>query len=456
MNTNCFVITRTLFVSFLFVVLSASAVCAVPDSNDISQNYADKFSNWLRTNSDQDTGLPFSHVGDARFQHWTITYDAAVVALAYSAVGKYSDAKKILDYYIDTPQIWRLGGIIECYVAGKTFLGKDWSVRGGANIWIGIAAINLYLSTKEQKYLELAEKIANFTASLQNSDNKDANYGGIALGPKGDPAYSKDQYIGCDLGMPEFYRVYATEVSIDGYALFQRLFQVTKKNTYQLAAANCLQWLKNNAWNKSEHRFNRGYKDQMVATDVQSWGISALGVDGLNFIEPGAAERMIAFVEENCLSESSFVLAGKTMIIRGVDFTDKKRVGELKRLQMVSFEWTFQLINAYGRLAHDYKQLGENKKAEIYRSKREQLLEQLLAAASEDSSGLAFPYATLSDAEIGHENKTPSTGSLSAVGGAWAILAIQESDPLTQYSCIDLANRSKQIGKSHNHSSQVR
>jgi len=436
--------TRIVAVSLLLFSLNGAVLCAELNADVSNAHHAENFLTWLMVNRDKDSGLPFSHVGDERFQHWTITYDSAVVALAYSAAGKYAEAKKILDYYIGTPQVWRLGGIIECYVAGKSLLGKDWSVRSGANIWMGIAGLNLYLNTGDQKYLEFAEKIADFALSLQNTDKQGGNFGGIALGPKGDPAYPADQYLGYDLEKPEFSRVYATEITIDSYALFHSLFQATGKTKYQLAAADCLHWLKSSAWNKFEHRFNRGYQDETVATDVQSWGISALGVDGLNYIEPGAAERVVEFVEKNCLSESPFVVPDKnTVMIRGVDFTDKKRIVELKRPPMISFEWTFQLINAYSRLANDYMQLGENKKAEIYLQKKEQLLKQLLAVAISDSGGLAFPYATLSDAEIGHENRTPTAGNLSTIGGAWAVLAIKGCDPLAVHSCVDSTRPSK-------------
>ena len=433
-------LTRFVTSGFLFFLMSGTALCVEPTADVRGTDHSENYLTWLMVNRSQETGLPFSHVGDERFQHWTITYDAAVVALAYSASGKYAEAGKILDYYIETPEVWRLGGIIECYIAGKPFSGKDWSVRSGANIWMGIAGFDLYLKTGDKKYLEFAEKIADFALSLQDTDKQSGNFGGVAVGPKGDAAYPADQYIGYDIEKPEFYQVYATEVTIDAYALFHKLFQSAGKEKYQLAAADCLHWLKSGAWNKSEHRFNRGHQDETVATDVQSWGVSALGVEGLDYIEPGVAEKVIEFVEKNCFSESSFTVPGKgSAIIRGVDFTDKKRMAELKRPQMISFEWTFQLINAYSRLASDYRRLGEAKKAEIYQQKKEKLLGQLLAGAISDSGGLAFPYATLSDAEIGHENRTPAAGNLSAIGGAWAVLAIKGCDPLAAYSSIDSA-----------------
>ena len=43
---------------------------------------------------------------------------------------------------------------------------------------------------------------------------------------------------------------------------------------------------------------------------------------------------------------------------------------------------------------------------------------------------LAYPYATLPEAVIGHEFKTPKKGTLSVIGVAWAVLALKGYDPL--------------------------
>lgn len=430
---------RIFFVSIFSFVLTAFALSAEVSVDDVSNaEYTEGFLTWLKVHSDSATGLPFSHVGDARFQGWTITYDAAVVALAYIADGKYTEAQKILDYYIATPEVWRLGGVIEAYIAGTSFTGTDWSVRSGANIWLGIAGIHLYRNVKDRKYLSLAETMAAVALSLQNTDINDPNFGGVALGPKGDPAYPQDQVIGYDIEKPAFDQIYATEVTIDAYALLRTLYFATGNEKYQRAAADCLHWLKVQGWHSAEQRFNRGYQDATVATDVQSWGVSAMGVAGLNAIAPGAAENLVAFVEEHCFVETSLMGAGKRLVsIRGVDFTDKKRVVDLGRSSLVSFEWTFQWINAYSRLAQDYEQLGEYEMAAKYQQKKQALLAPLLAVAVEDSGGLAFPYATLADVPIGHEYNTPAAGNLSAVGSAWAILAIKGLDPLWERDKYD-------------------
>jgi hypothetical protein len=393
-----------------------------------------KFQNWLVNNKDSITGLPHSHVGDDRFKNWAITYDSAVVTLAYIATGRIIDAKKILDFYIDTPNTWRLGGIIEAVNPTNPALGEDWSVRTGSNLWMGIASFYLYKSTGEIKYLNLAKRLANFALSLQNTDKKDLNFGGIRLGPTGGSNVASDQHFGYDQNQPSFYEIFATEHSIDGYALFNMLYQETEDTKYNEARDITLNWLKRVAYNKEEHRFNRGYKRQLdpaIATDTQSWGISALGIDILDTFESGLAGKMIELIEKNCVSEVFYTRPdGKKIKVKGADFIDYKTAAYLGRKPLVSPEWTFQLINAYRRLEIDFKQRKDDKKAATYGMKREELIGNMLNLSIEQNDTLAYPYATQAEAVIGHEYNTPRENNYSCIGVAYAILALSNFDPL--------------------------
>jgi len=406
-----------------------------------AENYKaqiEKFQNWLLINRDPTTGLPHSHVGDERFENWVITYDSAVVTLVYIAIGKIKDAKRILDFYIETPNAWRLGGIIEAVNPTNPALGEDWSVRTGSNLWMGIASFHLYKATGETKYLELARKLADFATSLQNNDEKDPNFGGIRLGPQGGGNVASDQHLGYDQNQPSFYEVFATEHSIDAYALFGMLYQEIKAVKYKDARNMTLLWLKNVGYNKEEHRLNRGYKrglDPVIATDIHSWGISALGVDVLDTFEPGLAEKMIEFVEKNCLSVVSYTKPdGQKVKVKGADFIDYKTAANLGREPLVSPEWTFQLINAYRRLELDFKQRGDTQKEIKYRQKREELIKSMLGLAIESNGALSYPYATQAGAVIGHEYATPKESNLSTIGVSYAILALTGFDPLVYLS----------------------
>lgn len=394
----------------------------------------DKFQNWLSINRDPATGLPHSHAGDERFENWAITYDSAVVTLAYIAAGKIIDAKRILGFYIETPNAWRLGGIIEAVNPANPALGEDWSVRTGSNLWMGMASFHLYKATGENKYLELAKKLADFAIAIQNNNEKDANFGGIRLGPQGQGNAANDQHLGYDHNQPSFYEVFATEHTIDAYALFNMLYQQTEDVKYKDAKDRALLWLKNVGYNKEEHRFNRGYNrgiDPAIAADIHSWGISALGVDVLDTFEPGLAEKITEFVENNCLSEASYTKPnGQKIKVKGVDFIDYKTAANSGRKPLVSPEWTFQLINAYRRLELDFKQHGDTQKEIKYRQKREELIKSMLTLAIESKGTLAYPYATEAEALIGHEYSTPKEGNLSSIGASYAILGLSAFEPL--------------------------
>jgi len=433
-----------LITTFGISIIALSIFFSLPGVSgaETAKNYKPqivKFQDWLENNRDPVTGLPHSHVGDERFENWAITYDSAVVILAYITTGKIDDAKRILDFYIDTPNAWRLGGIIEAVNPTNPALGEDWSVRTGSNLWIGISSFYLYKATGEDKYSELAKKLADFAISLQNNDKKDPNFGGIRLGPLGGPNVANDQHLGYDLNQPSFYEVFATEHNIDAYALFNMLYQETKEAKYKEAKEMVLSWLKNVGYNKEEHRFNRGYKqggvDPVIATDIHSWGVSALGADTLDTFESDLAEKMIEFVEKNCLSEVSYTKPnGQKIKVKGVDFIDYKTALNLGRKPLVSPEWTFQLINAYRRLELDFKQYGITQKEIKYRQKREELIESMLTLAIESGDTLTYPYATQVEAIIGHEYNTPKEGNYSSIGAAYAVLALSDFDPLRNFN----------------------
>ncbi|MCM8797601.1 MAG: hypothetical protein NC923_07005 [Candidatus Omnitrophica bacterium] len=436
--------------SILFIMVFPFGLTIFFASTLKAENYQPqvaKLENWLLTNRDQATGLLHSHVGDDRFENWAITYDSAVVTLAYIATGRISDAKRILDFYIQTPNAWRIGGIIEAVNPTNPALGEDWSVRTGSNLWMGLASFHLYKATGEAKYLELAKKLADFAVSLQNRDEKDPNFGGIRLGPQEEGHVAGDQHLGYDQNQPSFYEVFATEHNIDAYALFNMVYQETKDAKYKDARDKDLHWLKNVGYNKEEHRLNRGYKrglDPVVATDIHSWGISALGVDVLDTFEPGLAEKMIEFIEKNCLSETSYIKPdGQKVKVRGADFVDYKTATNLGRKPLVSPEWTFQLINAYRRLESDFKQRGDTKKEAKYRQKRQELIKAMLDLAIESDNTLAYPYATQAEAAIGHEYNTPKEGNLSTIGVSYGILALSDFDPLISSS------RANKIARRH-------
>ncbi|GAB6909164.1 exported hypothetical protein [Desulfosarcina cetonica] len=386
-----------------------------------------QLTNWLATHRGKASGLPLSHVGDKRFTNWCFTYDAAVTALAWVALKRTDEARRIIDFYISTAHAHRLGGIIEAVSAVPPYDGKDWSVRSGANLWLGLAAYRLYKATAEPRYLAFATRLGDFARGLQQN-------GGIRLGPSGDPASAVDQHFGYDPAMPAYADVFSTEATIDAFALFHQLQSEPKGKRFRQAAEACLDWLRRVAWNPVDKRFNRGFQrspDYSVASDVQAWGISALGLSRLDNIEKGAAEGMIRFVVAHCQSRVAYTRPdGITVQVVGIDFVDHGARAELKRPPLVSPEWTFQLANAYLRLADDFTRRGNTEKAQHYTRQREMLIDGIMAMATIRNNAAGLPYASLDDAAIGHENRTPAKGNLSTIGVAYGILALTGYDPL--------------------------
>jgi hypothetical protein len=426
---------RIWFTVILGLVAIGLPVLVHAQTQPISQlPQVQRLANWLLSHRGAESGLPFSHVGDLQLKDWCFTYDAAVATQAFIAQGQPGEAKRIVDFYITTQHTHRLGGIIEAVVAVPPYGGKDWSVRTGANIWLGLASYHLFKSTKDRKYLTFAAQMADFALGLQDRDSDSLTYGGVKLGPPGDSAVDGDQHFGYDPHLPGFEQIFSTEATIDAFALFDMLESEPGMERFKGGRQRCLRWLKKVAWNPEQHRFNRGFyqkPDFTVASDVHAWGISALGVSRLEAIEPGAAEQMVRFVEENCQATVSYRSPdGREVTVTGFDFVDHEALKGLKRPPMVSPEWTFQMANAYRRLSDDFEAMGENRKASTYAKKRNYLLKQMMAMVSTQDHAFGLPYATLGGVTVGHEHNTPAQGSFSTIGAAYGILAMTGFDPL--------------------------
>jgi hypothetical protein len=294
-----------------------------------------------------------------------------------------------------------------------------------------MAAFHLYRKTGEPEYLSLAKRLAELALSLQERDKGRVNYGGVSLGPPGEPGIPTDQHFAYNPANASFHEVYPTEGNLDAYALFNLLYLETREKRYQEARDAVVIWLKTQAYDRKAHRFFRGFEDETLATDVQSWGVSALGLDLLDTFEPGSAEKILDFVEDHCVSEVSFQKPdGRMVRVIGADFIDRRQAKLLGREPVVSPEWTFQLVNAYLRIAEDLEEKGEHEKALFHEKQRQALLESMRVMASRVEGGLSYPYASEGDAVIGHEYLTPRPGNLSVIGVAYGILALKEYDPL--------------------------
>jgi hypothetical protein len=385
----------------------------------------------LRSYADPESGLPVSHKGDLRLQDWATTYDAAVATMAYLALDDVDAARRIVDFYRSDPNAQRLGGLIEAVKASFPHNPQNGSVRTGANLWMGIAATHLYARTGDRTYLAFAEKIGDFGLRMQDSLAKNPTYGALRLGPRGDDSYDGDQHIEYDPNLPPFDEIFATEVTIDAYALFDMLASASNLPRFRDGRERALQWLKRTGWNREEGRFNRGYfgkPDLTVATDVHAWAVSALGPALLDTFAPNAVDTVVDFVEKHCWVSIEYERDDGTRVpTRGFDFIAQEALAQLRRPPVVSPEWTFQMANAYHRIALDTRDAARARKFE---EKRRTAIDGALKMAEKADDGLVLPYASLPDVPIGHEFNTPYAGNKSLIGVVYGILAIKGVDPL--------------------------
>lgn len=428
MNRYRKLVSAATLVCFLF----GSSPAAFSLSDDETKKQVNSFYKWILFHSNQNTELPSSHVGDPRLKEWCHTYDAAVCVLAFLAVGDVPRAKKIMDFYVNKELIRRLGGVIEAVLNfSKDGKGIDWQVRTGTNMWIGIASFHMYLATKDPEYLIFAQRQADFALSIQNSNPVSVNYGGIPLGPRGVPYNPKDQHILWEENAPEFVDIYSTEANISAWALLNMVASESSDPKYKVARKLVWDWLETVGFNAGEKRFNVGYykdPDMRFNADTHFWAISAFGPDGLNKWEQGLAHRFMEYAKDRTEVEITYKNdSGQEFKVKGYDFIDKEDAVSKLRGPMVSPEWTFRAAVAYSILA-DHEQNEDIR--EYYLSRREELIDSVMQMAKVKEGIASFPYASKGGAPIANEYSTPAPGHESVIGGAWAILALLDYDPL--------------------------
>jgi len=226
---------------------------------------------------------------------------------------------------------------------------EDWKPVAGENAWVTMAAVHLfhkkYFDNKTKKYcfsgdaveLRLAEELARAAIFLQ------AENGGIRMAPIG--TYGKEGDQG-----KTWYNLISTENNLSWYAAFRMLYQVTKKEAYLKAFSGIENYLQG-VWNEELKCFDQGmyFADgqwrpsrDYFATDVQTWGILALGCEKIDsWFGEGASYHMW---ESVCKFAGAKDDSGRLL---GVGFTDEH--------DRVSVEWTAGAICAARDISYHYR-----------------------------------------------------------------------------------------------------
>lgn len=367
----------------------------------------DKMYQWLKIRQNPRTGLVMSFEGDKDIASWAFLYDQALLIQVYNKFSDFSRAKKILDFFANDAKREN-GWFLNAYYVNDG-APAEFVLHCGPNIWLGLSIVQYTQATGDRKYLRIAEEIARNIIQLQNSDSDN----GIRGGPQ--------------------MSWYSTEHHLDAYALYKMLARATNMNKYELAAQKTLDWLVRHTYDRQDLPVKRGKGDSTIATDTYAWSIAAIGPEKLKTIGMDP-DKILEFVEENCLVEVNFNRPGGQVVkIQGFDFAPQLHVS---RGGVVSSEWTAQMVVSFKIMADYYFKYGQADKAAIYRDKAENYLGQLgkMIISSPSPSGQGegcLPYATQDYVDTGHGWMTPKgkhTGSVS--GTAYTILAYYDINPL--------------------------
>ncbi|MCG2711306.1 MAG: PilZ domain-containing protein [Candidatus Omnitrophica bacterium] len=355
---------------------------------------------WLISSQSSKTGLVISYDNDEGFQDVGFTYDQALSAFNFINLKQYKNAKRIFDFY-KSAALKVKGGYANAYdvITGNV---SEYIVHSGPSIYLALAMLRYEELTNEGSYHGVVEEIGQWLISLQNEKSDGSLPGGPDM-----------QWSG-------------TEHNIAAYKFFSKLFSKTKDRQYDIAAKKILSWLKNHAYNKKLKRFNRGTDDSMIATDVMSLSIIALGPSLLD--EMGVdIDLLVGSIEENCKTKVRFEnLLGKKVEVNGFDFCAPSSAG---RGGVISVEWTYQMIIAFQILNRFYSDEQMSEKADEYKQMADYYLtelEKLLIMRA--NFGMrkvhaGLPYASSGGINTGHGWYTPSHSSISAAGTNFAIFA---------------------------------
>lgn len=378
---------RYVFIALFFLAIAAPAFSAQAEDTAVAEAY-----NWLTLQQSTNRAffiftrglLPSYENGSDCF-----TYDQALASMAFVLEGDFKKAKQILDFYDETykKQVKRYGkfiGFSDAYKKDGAW-GETWAA--GPNAWM-LMAINQYTYfSKDNRYMELAGKIADWLISLEAID------GGI---------------IGGYYGNGEPMAWVSTEHNFDCYAAFRDMGILTGDEKYLKIAKDTKLWLENAGWNAKEKRFDMGQGNPNYATDLSSWAVLSLGKK---------YGPTLDFAIEKSLTKKLYKV--KNVEVEGFDFGSTYETSHYPDKDAVWLEGTGQMVLAFdraGRMEEKNRFLAE--------------LDKTLTVSPAYKGAAGLPYAT--------NTGTPAYGSwlmadkpLCVSSTAWYIFAKKNFNPFS-------------------------
>jgi len=232
--------------------------------------------NWLKSQQNDSTGLVDSYEGDG--QDYAYTYDQALAIIAFTEVGEeeLSSATKLLGKMKDLQD--SSGRWYQCYDASTGNLGSPAGnfYPTGDIAWM-VIAINFYEGrTGDKQYSNMAEKALGWLDTMRNTEPDDERYGSLRL---------------CSGTSCQYPNAISTENNHDAYSAYFWRGWLSGNNSYTEKANLIKDYLIREMWapsptsNGPYHNVNVfwvGFNDFGWCTDVQSWGVLALGATGPN------------------------------------------------------------------------------------------------------------------------------------------------------------------------------
>ncbi|MFN0117077.1 MAG: hypothetical protein ACKVQC_02130 [Elusimicrobiota bacterium] len=403
---------------------------------------------YIHQNINTNTSMAYSLPGDPRLRYWSVVYDNAIRVMVHIRVGQIEKAKSTMNYLMTNKAIRKVGwfkrkgkwmprdgwivNIIDAAEGRSGGRGIEHIAHVGPNAYVGIAALHLYRTTGEMQYLNFARERWSILRDLQNDNPNDPNYGGIRMGPYGNPDNPQEQQLSFKINNPSFYHFYNGEHAADYKALCDLLAQVdiTNKSRYEEASQLIHVW-DHKIFDPGKNLFFIGttektYYDENIGQtikpgvipmhplDTSALKISAYGVKGLEQFGENGADKIRQAIDDNFKVTVTYTTPdGNKESITGYDFVshdDRKKLilyiegglkGDIKYKQgvgrepLMSDEWSNWVALADLRMADDYKALGQNKNAykHLFLYKKNALEEATKSAVKSDDLGYVYPYA---------------------------------------------------------------
>lgn len=377
------------------------------DKFTLTQANFHKMYKWLAIHQNPRTGLVMSFEGDANVADQAFVYDQSLAVQVFAYMGDTELCRRALDFFSNKAK--RENGLFFNSYYFDDGNPAEYVIHSGPNIWLGIAALQYAHTTKDRRYVPLAEEIGRTIMLLQAQDKE----GGIRGGPS--------------------VSWYATEHNLDAYAFFKMLFTVTHNPVYAEAGDKVFKWLLRHSYDKSNVPIIRGKGDSTIATDTYAWSIAAIGPEKLKDagLDP---DKIIEFAETQCMVSVSYSRPdGETVIIKGFDFAPQRHVA---RGGVISAEWTAQMITAFKIMSDYYRGKNDPVMSGMYMSKAEEFLgymcNMIICSPSPTGQGEGcLPYASADFVDTGHGWMTPKGKTTGSVAGtAYAFFAYYGYNPL--------------------------